>query len=350
MELNIGMNIKRLRLEKGLTQEQLADLLSVSTAAVSKWEARSTHPDITMLFPLAEVFGVRVDTLMGYDAEKTKADIDTILEEHHRLTVEGKYAERKTLIVEARKRYPQDYRIMSKYMWEIGGSHEELLEKREELTRICDCILQGCMLDDLRADAVRMKARLLHAKGDTEAALELLSQLPSWSAPIAKEQLFPKGSPEFRYWNKKNCYGLTDVMAIKLARIIQYDPSLEECEKYTRIASIAEAFGELAKREDLASFCIAEQAVYELLAGMLTMNNAPTEDVIQTREKQFASMEMMMRLALTDEVLNEQIQATYKTDNMIAWLVHRLRSTQHPQYEKLRKEEAYMDLLARWAR
>ena len=40
MELNIGMNIKRLRLAKGLTQEQLAELLTISTAAVSKWEAK----------------------------------------------------------------------------------------------------------------------------------------------------------------------------------------------------------------------------------------------------------------------------------------------------------------------
>ena len=46
MELNIGMNIKRLRLAKGLTQEQLAELLTISTAAVSKWEAKITYPDM----------------------------------------------------------------------------------------------------------------------------------------------------------------------------------------------------------------------------------------------------------------------------------------------------------------
>ena len=55
MEMNIGTNIKRLRLAKGMTQEQLASLLSVSTAAVSKWEARNTYPDVTLLFPLAEL-------------------------------------------------------------------------------------------------------------------------------------------------------------------------------------------------------------------------------------------------------------------------------------------------------
>ena len=72
MELNIGTNIKRMRQNKGLTQEQLADILGVSPAAVSKWEAKNTYPDITMLVPLALVFGITLDELMQYDEEKTK--------------------------------------------------------------------------------------------------------------------------------------------------------------------------------------------------------------------------------------------------------------------------------------
>ena len=78
MDLNIGMNIKRLRLVKGMTQEQLAELLTVSTAAVSKWEAKNTYPDITMLFPLAEICGVTVDELLGYEEAKAKAAVDKI--------------------------------------------------------------------------------------------------------------------------------------------------------------------------------------------------------------------------------------------------------------------------------
>ena len=118
MELNIGMNIKRLRLAKGMTQEQLAELLTILTAAVSKWEAKNTYPDITMLFPLAEIFGVTVDELLGYDEAKAKADVDKILAEYQRLYVEGRFAEGREWIINARKKYPHDYRIMSKYMWD----------------------------------------------------------------------------------------------------------------------------------------------------------------------------------------------------------------------------------------
>ncbi len=95
MELNIGMNIKRLRLAKGLTQEQLAELLTISSAAVSKWEAKNTYPDITMLFPLAEIFGVTVDELMGYDEAKAKSDVDKILAEYQQFGIDGRFDERK---------------------------------------------------------------------------------------------------------------------------------------------------------------------------------------------------------------------------------------------------------------
>ena len=355
MELNIGMNIKRLRLAKGLTQEQLAELLTISTAAVSKWEAKNTYPDITMLFPLAEIFGVTVDELLGYDEAKAKADVDKILAEYQRLYVEGRFAEGKELIVNARKKYPHDYRIMNKYMWDVAGGSagndsKTLLKNKDELTQLCDCILEGCTQDDLRAEAINMKAKLLHAAGDTEAALEILSKLPAWHAPIMKEQLFGKDTTEYRYWNKKNCYGLMDVMSIKLARIIRFDSTLSVAEKIERLELMAEAFAEMSKRKDLECFCIGEESIYAILAGMLTADNAPIDDVIRIREKQFASMERIMKLAETDDVLKEQIQSTYKSDDMVAWQLNRLLNSPHPQFAKLRENKKYLEMLNKWAR
>ena len=355
MELNIGMNIKRLRLAKGLTQEQLAELLTISPAAVSKWEAKNTYPDITMLFPLAEIFGVTVDELLGYDEAKAKADVDKILAEYQRLYVEGRFAEGKELIVQARKKYPHDYRIMNKYMWDVAGgsagnNSKTLLKNKDELTQLCDCILEGCTQDDLRAEAINMKAKLLHAAGDTDAALEILSKLPAWHAPIMKEQLFGKDTAEYRQWNKKNCYGLMDVMSIKLARMIRFDPTLSVTEKIERLELMAEAFAEMSNQKDLECFCIGEESIYGILAGMLTADNAPIDDVIRIREKQFASMERIMKLAETDDVLKEQIQSTYKSDDMVAWQLNRLLNSPHPQFAKLRENKKYLEMLNKWAR
>lgn len=64
--MTIGTNIKRLRQNKGVTQEMLGDELGISGQAVSKWENGSALPDITMLPKLAEYFGISIDELMGY--------------------------------------------------------------------------------------------------------------------------------------------------------------------------------------------------------------------------------------------------------------------------------------------
>ena len=355
MKLNIGMNIKRLRLAKGLTQEQLAALLNISTAAVSKWEAQNTYPDITMLFPLTEIFGVTVDELMGYDEAKANADVKQILAEYQRLCVEGRFLEGRELICNARKKYPHDYRIMSKYMWDIAGGCvatdcEALLKNKEELTQLCDCILKGATQDDLRAEAINMKAKLLHASGNTEAALEFLSKLPAWHAPIVKEQLFSKNTSEYRYWNRKNCYSLMDVMSIKLARMIRFEPALSVEEKTERLESIAEAFAKMQQKKDVAFFCIAEQSLYSVLADMLTTENASVDDVIRIREKQFISMKRMMGLAETDEILAELIETTYKTNDLLGWILNRLLSSPHPMFAKLRENPKYMEMLNKWAR
>ena len=59
----LSKTIKKLRLQRGLTQEELASLLGVSGQAVSKWETNDTYPDGSLLLPLAEVLGVSLDTL-----------------------------------------------------------------------------------------------------------------------------------------------------------------------------------------------------------------------------------------------------------------------------------------------
>lgn len=59
-----GLFVTELRKEKGFTQQELADRLFVSNKAVSKWERGQSLPDISLLTPLAELFGVTVAELL----------------------------------------------------------------------------------------------------------------------------------------------------------------------------------------------------------------------------------------------------------------------------------------------
>lgn len=76
MKETLGMIIRRLRIEHGYTQEDLAELLSVTAQTVSKWENDTNCPDISMIVPLANTLAVTTDTLFGL----TSSPDDTVRE------------------------------------------------------------------------------------------------------------------------------------------------------------------------------------------------------------------------------------------------------------------------------
>ena len=62
--MRLGETIYRLRTEKGMSQGELAEALSVSRQSVSKWETDGATPDLEKLIKLSELFGISLDTLV----------------------------------------------------------------------------------------------------------------------------------------------------------------------------------------------------------------------------------------------------------------------------------------------
>lgn len=61
-------------------------------------------------------------------------------------------------------------------------------------------------------------------------------------------------------------------------------------------------------------------------------------------------MKKMMALAESDEILSEQIKATCKDGDMVAWKMNILLHSPHPQFAKLRENPKYMEMLNKYAR
>lgn len=78
--LKIGDKIKLKRRERNMTQEELANMLGVTKAAVSKWENEESYPDITMLPQIARLFQMTMDELFGYTLEQKPL---SIVNEYH---------------------------------------------------------------------------------------------------------------------------------------------------------------------------------------------------------------------------------------------------------------------------
>ena len=59
------MNIKPLREQRGMTQEELANRLGVKYPAVSKWERGMAYPSMNTVIKMAELFQVSMDVVLG---------------------------------------------------------------------------------------------------------------------------------------------------------------------------------------------------------------------------------------------------------------------------------------------
>ena len=75
METKLAENIRSFRKKRSLTQEQLAEVLSVTTGAVYKWESKLSVPDIGLILQMADFFDVSLDVLFrsGKSAEEISA-------------------------------------------------------------------------------------------------------------------------------------------------------------------------------------------------------------------------------------------------------------------------------------
>lgn len=62
--MKIGSRIRELRKKVGYSQEELAEIMNVTTGAVCKWEGNLSYPDLSNLVMLAKVFKVSVDYLL----------------------------------------------------------------------------------------------------------------------------------------------------------------------------------------------------------------------------------------------------------------------------------------------
>lgn len=80
--MELGNNIRNIRKQRGLRQEQLAEAMGVSIASVSKWENGQCAPELTVLMELADFFEVSMDTLVGHslNADRLEALISQMEE------------------------------------------------------------------------------------------------------------------------------------------------------------------------------------------------------------------------------------------------------------------------------
>ena len=77
----IGRFIADLREQRGMTQQELADILGLSNKTISKWESGMGSPDISNLSPLADALGITVDELLKAEKRKEASKVNASTDE-----------------------------------------------------------------------------------------------------------------------------------------------------------------------------------------------------------------------------------------------------------------------------
>ena len=108
--MTLSESIRALRRERSMTQEQLAEAMSVSAAAVSKWENGQSVPDIAVLTALADFFEVSLDALVGYTVQSCRRE--EAVERIGRLSRQKRYEEAIAEAKEALRRYPNHFGVV----------------------------------------------------------------------------------------------------------------------------------------------------------------------------------------------------------------------------------------------
>ena len=174
--LYLGANIKENRMREGLTQEQLAYNLGVSSQTISRWENGTTYPDIVMLPIIADYFHISIDMLMGYAKECTAENREQFFSDIKDLDCQRKIEMTRHML----QMYPNDiylqFYLANSLYRQIKKKRDDIIEK--EIDMLCNRIMHSNK-PGIQCGAIRILAMVAARHGDIDFAMKYVNELPS---------------------------------------------------------------------------------------------------------------------------------------------------------------------------
>ncbi len=183
--MSIGTTIKRLRKEKDLTQEQLAEYLGISAQAISGWECDKCAPDVYQISVLAQIFNVSADVILEINANSIEIEIQNFLKRYDELGNSGDGIEKFELTKEMYKKYPSDFRVIEKYILELfyDPHHKEEpfgeTVHKAQIQKLCEIVIRDCTIQQIRYTAYDILSVIYINSGDINKAKEICSYFPN---------------------------------------------------------------------------------------------------------------------------------------------------------------------------
>lgn len=231
--MNLAKNLRRLRLERGLTQSALAEALGVSDRAVSRWERGTASPDVTLLARLALALDTSADALLGVDPIKIQSDILRTTEECTALLNQGRAEEAVALLREKSALRPNQPELM------VYLARALLALKREDATREALALCRAADGRKMRLSSTygckQVMALALHRLGKPEQAAQLVEDemLAIW---VSRELMLARVAPPERAMRIRhsNVTLLADLLTSTMKKLGQEDPAFAKAAEVIR--------------------------------------------------------------------------------------------------------------------
>lgn len=159
--MNLGTTIKKLRQQRDMTQEKLAEYLNVSISAVSQWESKKTVPDVFLLPAIADFFDISLDALFGRTSAEKKNQIKAYEELSLKYKNKGEVSKDIAIWREAVKKYPGNFTCLGNLADALFMSlhsdceNDRVEENAKECIAISKRILQDCKDSNLRNSTIQ---------------------------------------------------------------------------------------------------------------------------------------------------------------------------------------------------
>lgn len=178
MENHLGKKIRELRRARDMTQEQLADCLNVSYQSVSKWETGVATPDLSFIIPLARLFGISTDELLGFEQSKEELLKKEYLDAYEETWKSGELEKRLEICRSAVREYPGDMHWMKRLAMALDmhcfsyDDNERYQAERAQAIQCYKIVIENATDEKLREDAIAAIVQQLSYAGRMEEAKE----------------------------------------------------------------------------------------------------------------------------------------------------------------------------------
>lgn len=174
MQIKLGEKLREMRRSRGLTQEQVAEMVGVSPQAVSRWENDTAAPDVIMLAGLAMLYDTTTDALIGMHTLRDKQTLRQIHTEALDLVKARRWDEAEKLIRDSLRLYPDNEGLLMALAETLAHS-----EKTQEAIAVEERILASHRLGTKAWSTAMVNLLYLYRKaGRWDRAQAMVRELP----------------------------------------------------------------------------------------------------------------------------------------------------------------------------